>query len=53
MNSHTPINDGLSGLRVVQMLESVDRSMAQKGGMVYCKPTLTKGVATETTVTFG
>jgi predicted dehydrogenase len=53
MNNHTPINDGLSGLRVVQMLESVDRSMAQRGGMVYCKPTSTKGVATETTVTFG
>lgn len=53
MNNHTPINDGLSGLRVVQMLEAVDRSMAQRGGMVYCKPTSTKGVATETTVTFG
>jgi len=53
MNNHTPINDGLSGLRVVQMLEAVDRSMAQRGGMVYCKPTLTKGIATETTVTFG
>jgi len=53
MNNHTPINDGLSGLRVVQMLEAVDRSMAQRGDMVYCKPTSTKGVATETTVTFG
>ena len=53
MNNHTPINDGLSGMRVVQMLEAVDRSMAQRGGMVYCKPTSTKGVATETTVTFG
>jgi hypothetical protein len=53
MNNHTPINDGLSGLRVVQMLEAVDRSMAQRGGMVYCKPTLTKGVTTETTVVLG
>jgi hypothetical protein len=53
MNNHTPINDGLSGLRVVQMLEAVDRSMAHRGGIVYCKPTSTKGVATETTVTFG
>jgi len=41
-NNHTPINDGLSGLRVVRMLEAVDRSMAKKGGTVYCKPTSTK-----------
>jgi predicted dehydrogenase len=53
MNSHTPINDGLSGLRVVQMLEAVDRSMAKRGEMVYCKPTLTKGVASETIVALG
>jgi predicted dehydrogenase len=36
MKNQTPINDGLSGLRVVQMLEAVDQSMSRKGGLVYC-----------------
>ncbi len=53
LNNHTPINDGLSGLRVVQMLEAVDRSMSKRGGMVYCKPTATKIVSSETTVAIG
>jgi predicted dehydrogenase len=51
-NNSTPINDGLSGLRVVRMLEAVDRSMARKGGMVYCKPTSTKVKPAETTMAF-
>jgi predicted dehydrogenase len=38
MNSQTPINDGVSGLRVVRMLEAIDRSMSKHGSMVYCKP---------------
>ena len=38
MNSRAPINDGVSGLRVVQMLEAIDRSMSSRGGMVYCNP---------------
>ncbi|HLQ75946.1 MAG TPA: Gfo/Idh/MocA family oxidoreductase [Terriglobia bacterium] len=42
MNNHTPINDGLSGLRVVKMLEAVDRSMARRGDTVLCNPTFTK-----------
>jgi hypothetical protein len=48
MNNRTPINDGLSGLRVVRMLEAVDRSMATRGGMVYCQPTSTKPEPVET-----
>src|SRR4030095_13258510 len=36
INGQTPFNDGASGLRVVQMLEAIDKSMSQKGGMVYC-----------------
>ena len=33
-----PINDGGAGLRVVQMLEAVDKSISQKGRIVYCNP---------------
>jgi predicted dehydrogenase len=36
LNGQTPINDGSAGLRVVQMLEAIDRSISQKGEMVYC-----------------
>src|SRR5678816_4515629 len=32
----TPFNDGKAGLRVVQMLEAIDKSMARTGGMAYC-----------------
>jgi hypothetical protein len=39
LNNQAAINDGLSGLRVVQMLEAVDRSMSKRGEMVYCKTT--------------
>jgi len=35
LNNQTPFNDGRTGLRVVRMLEAADRSLAQKGGMVY------------------
>lgn len=31
----TPFNDGHAGLRVVRMLEAIDRSMAQQGHIVY------------------
>jgi hypothetical protein len=34
--NETPINDGYSGLRVVQMIEAINQSMSQKGEMVYC-----------------
>ena len=36
LNDERPFNDGHAGLRVVQMLEAIDESMAQKGKMVYC-----------------
>lgn len=35
LNNETPFNDGHAGLRVVQMLEAIDRSMSRKGEMVY------------------
>ena len=53
LNHNTPINDGLSGLRVVQMLEAIDRSMAKRGGMVYCKSSASKIMAGEKTIAFG
>jgi predicted dehydrogenase len=43
INSRTPINDGMSGLRVVQMLEAIDRSMATRGGVVSCAPVARRG----------
>ncbi len=33
-NGQTPINDGHAGLRVVQMLEAADRSLAERGKLV-------------------
>jgi len=36
INGQNPFNDGMAGLRVVQTLEAIDRSMSQKGGMIYC-----------------
>jgi hypothetical protein len=30
------MNDGLAGMRVVQMLEAIDESIANKGKMVQC-----------------
>jgi predicted dehydrogenase len=43
LNGDTPFNDGLAGLRVVQMLEAIDESISQKGKMVYCDTTVAKG----------
>ena len=46
--NETPINDGYSGLRVVQMIEAINQSMSQKGEMVYCatsKPAVSKVTA--------
>jgi predicted dehydrogenase len=40
LNNETPFNDGRAGLRVVQMLETIDRSMSRKGEMVYCDPSV-------------
>ncbi len=37
-NGVTPINDGMAGLRVVKMLEDIDASIAQRGGLVRCRP---------------
>ena len=35
LRSAIPFNDGKAGLRIVRMLEAVDRSLAKKGDMVY------------------
>jgi predicted dehydrogenase len=35
MNSERPFNDGLSGLRVVRMLEAAEESLKRKGEAVY------------------
>jgi predicted dehydrogenase len=46
--NETPFNDGISGLRVVQMIEAINQSMAQRGEMVYCdspKPASSKVTA--------
>src|SRR4030095_3860462 len=46
--NETPFNDGISGLRVVQMIEAIKQSMAQRGEMVYCdssKPASSKVTA--------
>jgi predicted dehydrogenase len=42
LNSETPFNDGRAGLRVVEMLEAIDRSISQKGQMVYCNSAAAK-----------
>ncbi|NLT68280.1 MAG: Gfo/Idh/MocA family oxidoreductase [Acidobacteria bacterium] len=34
-NDRTPFNDGVAGLRVVQMLEAANASLKNKGGVVY------------------
>jgi predicted dehydrogenase len=33
--NQTPFNDGIAGLEVVKILEAADKSLAQKGGMIY------------------
>jgi predicted dehydrogenase len=48
LKDEVPFNDGLSGLRVVQMIEAINQSMAQRGEMIYCdtvKPTSSKVTA--------
>jgi predicted dehydrogenase len=45
LSGDTPFNDGHAGLRVVQMLEAIDRSMAHNGQMVYCNPSVVKTAA--------
>ncbi len=42
LNGETPFNDGRAGLRVVQMLDAIDRSISRKGEMVYCNPAVAK-----------
>jgi predicted dehydrogenase len=34
VENRTPINDGIAGLRVVKLLEAVDRSLAARGRAV-------------------
>jgi hypothetical protein len=34
-NSERPFNDGMSGLRVVRMLEAAEESLKRKGEAVY------------------
>jgi predicted dehydrogenase len=50
LSGTTPFNDGRAGLRVVQMLEAIDRSMSQKGKMVYCDTPVSKPVLSEISV---
>jgi len=33
--NQTPFNDGVAGLDVVRMLAAAEKSLSQKGGMVY------------------
>ena len=35
LNNQTPFNDARAGLRVVRILEAVDLSLSNKGGIVY------------------
>jgi predicted dehydrogenase len=37
-NNERPFNDGLAGLRVVQMLEAANRSLKNRGAAVYLDP---------------
>jgi predicted dehydrogenase len=43
--NENPFNDGHAGLRVVQMLEAIDQSIAHKGKMVYYERAHSKTVA--------
>lgn len=47
LRNETPFNDGKAGLRVVQMLEAVDRSISQKGKMIYWQDVAPKAAASE------
>ena len=46
-NGETPINDGTAGLRVVQMLETIDQSINQKGKMIYCNAGVPKRLSAQ------
>jgi len=35
MNSRTPFNDGVAGLRVVKLLEAADQSLQKRGRIVF------------------
>ncbi len=35
LNDRTPLNDGLSGLRVVTLLEAADQSLKERGKIIY------------------
>ena len=45
LNGEAPFNDGKAGLRVIEMLEAIDRSMSQKGHMVYCNSAAAKRIS--------
>jgi predicted dehydrogenase len=47
LNGQTPFNDGHAGLRVVEMLEAIDRSIARNGEMVYCRPAEPKALSAQ------
>ena len=51
LNNRTPFNDGRAGLRVVQMLEAVDRSMSKMGHVTYCSPAGSKIFPSEIALT--
>jgi predicted dehydrogenase len=34
-NNHSPFNDGAAGLRVVKMLEAANKSLSERGSLVY------------------
>jgi predicted dehydrogenase len=44
INGEAPFNDGKAGLRVVEMLEAIDKSISQKGHMVYCNSAAAKRI---------
>jgi predicted dehydrogenase len=46
LKGETPFNDGQAGLRVVQMLEAIDRSMSRQGKLTYCDSAASKSIAT-------
>ena len=47
LSGETPFNDGRAGLRVVRMLEAIDRSIAHKGKMVHCGSGMSKPVPSQ------
>jgi predicted dehydrogenase len=50
LGGQNPFNDGRAGLRVVQMLETIDQSLAQNGKMIYCHPSRSKVMVSAATV---